>query len=124
VTEKASGPNELGEDAPTRTLPVASASRSGSDALPPPPPPPESSSSHRAGTGAVIGANYAAAAAMAKDILSVDPKEDRAQVAEELNEDERSEPDAEPVALSDGNPPLAQDFFTSPRPKKRLWRSK
>jgi hypothetical protein len=105
-------------------LPAAPVPELASDAAPPPPPPPPPPVAQ-----ARREADFAATAAMAKDILELGIDEEEGAPPQPTREAphapqipdfaERSE-----VVESHGGLPMAADFFTSSRPtaKKRLWR--
>jgi hypothetical protein len=71
----------------------------------------------------VSNTDFAAAAAMAKDILAVGPT-DSPETADSEREDEAVTADQPDVRPDPPEGPMAPDFFTTSRPKKKFWRLK
>lgn len=92
-------------------------------APPPPPVAPPPPPSGPPPTGLSSTTDFAAAAAMAKDILSVGPIPASESTGPEVETE--FEFDHQQLAVtSPPEAPLASDFFTPARPKKRFWRSR
>lgn len=128
LPSRADGAGETVTGNPESVRPIGQNDGVPSPAPPPPPPPtpkpPPPSDSPVART--TSNTDFATAAAMAKDILEMEPADDTedqdpAKPASEVEAPSDHEPEAHASAP---DTPLAPDFFTPPRPKKRFWRSR